>query len=143
MFKLTLAGLTCHQCRNRKSTLVNCTNTDCTKRYCEGCLNNHYNLESTTLLSQGIWSCPYCRNCCSCISCKRTRGEEPEYKSTQVFLHLNQLTVCRTILSPKRPKNQRILTTLTMHCIVHHAKRNQINCIFVTSVQQLFLCSYL
>mmetsp|Transcript_25752 Transcript_25752/g.36205 ORF Transcript_25752/g.36205 Transcript_25752/m.36205 type:complete len:521 (+) Transcript_25752:183-1745(+) len=78
-----LRGLTCHQCRNRKTTLVNCTNTDCTKRYCEGCLINHYNLDTTTLLAQGLWSCPYCRNCCSCISCKRTRGEEPEYKAIQ------------------------------------------------------------
>lgn len=78
-----LRGLTCHQCRNRKTTLVNCTNTDCTKRYCEGCLTNHYNLDTTSLLAQGLWSCPYCRSCCSCISCKRTRGEEPEYKAIQ------------------------------------------------------------
>jgi len=76
---LLLKGATCHQCRNRKSALVNCTSSFCSKRYCEGCLQNHYHINIWTLLdrTESDWICPNCRNQCLCITCKRNRGELP------------------------------------------------------------------
>lgn len=77
-----LKGVTCHQCRNRKSTLVSCTEPTCTKRFCEGCLDKHYGLDIHEVMSRESWKCMNCLGVCSCISCKRSRGEATPFQGT-------------------------------------------------------------
>ncbi|KAK1361159.1 RING-type domain-containing protein [Heracleum sosnowskyi] len=89
-------SLTCHQCRNIKSSVVNCLN--CKKRrYCHECLTKWYP-ERTILDAQN--ACPYCCRNCNCKPCLQadmipmdTRYEVDENIRLQRSVYLLQKTL--------------------------------------------------
>jgi hypothetical protein len=72
------SSLWCHQCKQKHADVVYCSRFlkgTCSKKYCKGCLARHYNEELNEEDKQ-TWICIYCRNSCTCASCRRKRGEE-------------------------------------------------------------------
>jgi hypothetical protein len=71
-------SLWCHQCKQKHNDILYCSkfyNGSCTKKYCKGCIERHYN-ESFTNIDKDKWICLFCRNLCVCAFCRRKRGED-------------------------------------------------------------------
>jgi len=68
----------CHQCKQKHSDILYCSkyySGSCTKKYCKGCIERHYN-ESYNCIDKDKWICLFCRNLCVCAFCRRKRGED-------------------------------------------------------------------
>ncbi|GLB41307.1 hypothetical protein LshimejAT787_0905220 [Lyophyllum shimeji] len=64
----------CHQCRN-KSLILKLV-CPCAKKYCVRCLTLKYTGKLKYDLSLAYFTCPSCKNNCTCDKCCRNRGEE-------------------------------------------------------------------
>lgn len=93
----------CHQCRSKRTAAgtrrctrillpqaKKATEKQCTASYCERCLTTRYDIDvlsaaridscaghKYTKSAAGSWSCPKCRDICSCSSCRHAKGLEP------------------------------------------------------------------
>jgi len=71
-------SLWCHQCKQKHNDILYCSkfySGSCTKKYCKGCIERHYN-ESFCNIDKDKWICLFCRNLCVCAFCRRKRGED-------------------------------------------------------------------
>lgn len=78
----------CHQCKMRKGKVTACDNffsTDkevrCNGRYCDACIQRHYQEDPTQFQFMKEWMCYRCTGRCTCAACKRRRkvDEDIEY----------------------------------------------------------------
>jgi hypothetical protein len=75
----------CHQCKQKHNEIVYCSkffSGSCTKKYCKGCIERHYN-ETYDNICKDKWVCLFCRNLCVCAFCRRKRGEDVPKKVTK------------------------------------------------------------
>ena len=83
----------CHFCQHvkvRASSMLACSNTECSRRFCEHCLLTHLaeDVDPSTsdawinVNGKNLWQCPICRKrcCCSVSNCTATHRHCKAYR---------------------------------------------------------------
>jgi len=68
----------CHQCKQKHYHVYHCAQ-GCNKKYCGKCLQRHYN-EKESDIDPESWVCVYCRDLCTCASCRKKKAKDSNTK---------------------------------------------------------------
>lgn len=77
----------CHVDQNREPNWKQAQCTDCDKRWCYGSLFRAYDERPEEIMANPKWTCPSCRNICSCRKCRKRPGYRPYIPSTTYLGH--------------------------------------------------------
>ena len=87
-----MLATTCHQCKRKSRALkCLCKNESCSpaKSFCEKCLKR-YDEDFSVVIADINWICPFCRNICTCSSCKkRSLDQNREFSSDSYQDYVN------------------------------------------------------
>eukprot|EP01127_Copromyxa_protea_P003257 TRINITY_DN1309_c0_g1_i1.p1 TRINITY_DN1309_c0_g1~~TRINITY_DN1309_c0_g1_i1.p1 ORF type:complete len:562 (+),score=78.35 TRINITY_DN1309_c0_g1_i1:50-1687(+) len=68
----------CHQCKQKHFHVFHCVQ-GCNKKYCGKCLQRHYD-EKESEIDPETWVCVYCRDMCTCASCRKRKAKDTNTK---------------------------------------------------------------
>ena len=77
----------CHVDQNREPNWKQAQCTECDKRWCYGSLFRAYDERPEEIMANPKWTCPSCRNICSCRKCRKKPGYRPYIPSTTYLGH--------------------------------------------------------
>ena len=62
----------------------------CSGKYCNSCLEKHYNTSIDEITSYPVWQCFRCNKICECAQCKRERGIDVPIKKRKRIENINE-----------------------------------------------------